>query len=73
MLKEATYEILDSLAATYIPDGTHGTYHVESRKAWTKLMADMLERGYIRFKVAHLVKYAKNWEVVLETRLSLLN
>jgi hypothetical protein len=73
MLKDATYEILDSLAANYIPDGRHRILHTDNRKAWTSLIADMLERGCIRFKIAHLVEYAKNWEVVLESRLSILN
>ena len=73
MLKEATYEILDSLASRYIPEGKHPHLHINSREAWVSMMAGLLERGYIRFKMALLVKYAKNWNVVLQTRFSLLN
>jgi hypothetical protein len=73
MLKEATYEILDNLATTYIPEGRHRLLHVNSREAWIKLMVDLLETRSVNFKMATLVKYARNWSVVLESRLSLLN
>ena len=73
MLKEAVYEILDTLATNYIPKGRHKYLHVDRREAWKKLMEGMLEKGFIHFKMAILVRYAKNWEVVITTRISFLN
>lgn len=73
MTNDTTYEILDTLAVRYIPEGRHKYLHVDSRDAWISLMCSMLERGSIRFKISTLAKCAIYWEDLLVHKLSMLN
>ena len=43
MVDKVTYEILDTLAERYIPEGIHRILHVDSREMWIDLMIALIE------------------------------
>lgn len=67
------YELLNSLAERYIPEGVHKYLHVDSREMWISIMAGLIEKGFIKPKVSVIAKCAINWEVLLTIKLSTLN
>ena len=73
MSKYTTYDVLETLADRYIPAGRHKYLHVDSRAVWIKTMKKVINNSTTRLTVGTLAKYAKNWEAVLVTRLSMLN
>ena len=73
MISPTKYEILDSLAVRYIPEGRHKCLHVNSRELWVDIMTGLIEKGFVKLKMPVLAKCAINWEFMLVTKLSILN
>ena len=73
MTSNVVYEILDSLAERYIPQGKHKILHVNSRELWVDLMVSLVERDLISAKLSTFTKYAANWETILIHKLSIQN
>lgn len=73
MVEQTIYEVLDSLAERYIPEGKHKMLHVDSREAWVNLMTELLETGAIRKRLSILTKCAASWELLLIQKLSIQN
>lgn len=73
MVDKVTYEILDTLAERYIPEGIHKVLHVDSREMWIDLMIALIESKTIPMKVSIIAKCAASWEALLEQKLSIQN
>jgi hypothetical protein len=73
MVDKVTYEILDTLAERYIPEGIHRVLHVDSREMWIDLMITLIESKVIPMKVSIIAKCASSWEVLLAQKLSIQN
>lgn len=73
MSKYTKYDVLETLADKYVPTGKHKYLHVDSRDAWIYTMKKVIDNSTTKLSVGSLAKYAKNWEAVLVTRLSMLN
>ena len=73
MVDKVTYEILDTLAERYIPEGIHKVLHVDSREMWIDLMIALIESNTIPMKVSIIAKCASSWEVLLAQKLSIQN
>lgn len=73
MVKPTTEHTLSLLAERFIPPGTHRYLHVNSRKAWIKLMLEMLETGVLGSSIGVLCKCARNWELLLTRKISTQN
>jgi hypothetical protein len=73
MVEQTIYEVLDTLAERYIPEGKHKMLHVNSRKAWVDLMTELLESGTIKKKLSILTKCATSWELLLTQKFNILN
>jgi hypothetical protein len=73
MVDKVTYEILDTLAERYIPEGIHRVLHVDSREMWIDLMITLIESKTISMKVPIIAKCAASWEALLEQKLSIQN
>lgn len=73
MVDKVTYEILDTLAEKYIPEGIHRVLHVDSREMWIDLMVALIENSIIPIKVSTIAKCATSWEALLEQKLSIQN
>lgn len=73
MTKQVIYDVLDSLAERYIPEGKHKLLHVNSRETWKNLMLNLLESGVIGKKLSILTKCAVGWELLLTQRISIQN
>ena len=73
MASRTSYNLLDSLAVSYIPEGRHKYLHVDSREVWVDIMSGLIKKGFIQPKKPMLAKCAKNWEFMLITKLSILN
>lgn len=73
IINSTKYELLNSLAERYIPEGVHKYLHVDSREMWISIMAGLIEKGFIKPKVSVIAKCAINWEFMLVTKLSILN
>jgi hypothetical protein len=73
MVDKVTYEILDTLAEKYIPEGIHKVLHVDSREMWIDLMIALIESSIIPMKVSTIAKCATSWEALLEQKLSIQN
>jgi len=73
MVDKVTYEILDTLAEKYIPEGIHRVLHVDSREMWVDLMVALIENSIIPMKVSTIAKCATSWEALLEQKLSIQN
>jgi len=73
MVDKVTYEVLDTLAERYIPEGIHRVLHVDSREMWIDLMITLIESKVIPMKVSIIAKCASSWEVLLAQKLSIQN
>jgi hypothetical protein len=73
MIDKVTYEVLDSLAERFIPEGIHRILHVDSREMWRDIMITLIESGAIQMKLSILTKCAVSWEAILVQRLSIQN
>jgi len=73
MVDKVTYEILDTLAERYIPEGIHRVLHVDSREMWIDLMITLIESKVVPMKVSIIAKCASSWEVLLAQKLSIQN
>jgi hypothetical protein len=73
MVDKVTYEVLDTLAERYIPEGIHRVLHVDSREMWIDLMVVLIESKVIPMKVSIIAKCASSWEVLLAQKLSIQN
>jgi len=73
MVDKVTYEILDTLAERYIPEGIHRVLHVDSREMWIDLMITLIESKVIPMKVSIIAKCASSWEALLAQKLSIQN
>lgn len=73
MVSQVLYEVLESLAERYIPEGKHKLLHVESREMWIDIMIGLLEKGMIGKKLSILTRCAVGWEVILTQKISIQN
>jgi len=73
MLQQSLYETLEDLAERYIPEGTHKLLYIDSRRAWTDLMIELIESGKVSKKLSFLAKCAINWEALLIQKISIQN
>ena len=73
MVDKVTYEVLDTLAERYIPEGIHRVLHVDSREMWIDLMITLIESKVIPMKVSIIAKCASSWEVLSAQKLSIQN
>ena len=73
MVDKVTYEILDTLAETYIPEGIHKILHVDSREIWRDLMINLIESRTIKLKLSIITRCAISWEALLVQKLSIQN
>ena len=73
MINKVTYEILDSLAERFIPEGIHELLHVDSREMWRDIMITLIESGLIEKKLSTITKCAISWEAILVQKLSIQN
>lgn len=73
MISKVTYEILDSLAERFIPEGTHELLHVDSREMWRDTMVTLIESGLIDKKLSIITRCAVSWEAILVQKLSIQN
>jgi hypothetical protein len=73
MVDKVTYEILDTLAEKFIPEGIHKILHVDSRELWRDLMVSLLETKAIPRKVSTITNCAISWELLLIQKLSIQN
>jgi len=73
MVEQTIYEVLDTLAERYIPEGKHKMLHVNSREAWVDLMSELIDSGAMRRKLSILTKCAISWELLLVQKLSIQN
>jgi hypothetical protein len=73
MINKVTYEILDTLAEKFIPEGTHKLLYVNSREMWKEVMTALIESDLIEKKLSIITKCAINWETVLVHKLSIQN
>jgi hypothetical protein len=73
MINKVTYEILDTLAEKFIPEGTHKLLYVNSREMWKEVMTALIESNLIEKKLSIITKCAINWETVLVHKLSIQN
>ena len=60
-----TTNIIEPIAKAKIPEGTHKLLHVNSRKAWVKIVKEVVNKNKIKSDKAMLMDLAKNWETVL--------
>jgi hypothetical protein len=73
MINKVTYEVLDTLAEKYIPEGTHKLLYVDNREMWKDIMVTLLESDLIEKKLSIITKCAINWEAILVHKLSIQN
>jgi len=73
MISDTTYDIISTVADTYVPDKKHPLLHVISRNVWIDTVVDMVNRGVLKPRMAVIIKCALNWESLLTTKLSRLN
>ena len=73
IINPTKYELLNSLAERFIPEGVHKYLHVDSRELWVDIMTGLIEKGFVKLKMPVLAKCAINWEFMLVTKLSILN
>jgi hypothetical protein len=73
MINKVTYEVLDTLAEKFIPEGTHKLLYVNSREMWKEVMTALIESDLIEKKLSIITKCAINWEAVLVHKLSIQN
>jgi len=73
MINKVTYEVLDTLAEKFIPEGTHKLLYVNSREMWKEVMTALIESDLIEKKLSIITKCAINWETVLVHKLSIQN
>jgi len=64
---------LDRLAETHIPEGVSNLYHVHCRTAWVEAVYELVEAGHLYPTRENLLFIAKNWQLVLEKKFSMLN
>lgn len=67
-----TYNKLEAVANSVIPEGNHKYLHVNCREAWIKIVKEVLENKTLVKKAKidvknyyAIAKLAANWEVVL--------
>ena len=73
MISNAVYELVDTLAERYVPEGKHSLLHVDSREAWKSLMIGLMEKDLITKRLSILTKCAIHWESLLVHKLSIQN
>ena len=73
MVDKVTYEVLDTLAERYIPEGIHRVLHVDSREMWKDIMIGLLESKAIKMRVSILTRCAISWEALLIQKISIQN
>jgi len=73
MISNVVYEVLDTLAEKYVPQGKHKGLHVDSREMWIDLMIGLIEKDLIRTRLSTLTKCAVHWESLLVHKLSIQN
>lgn len=73
MMNKVTYEVLDSLAERFIPEGIHELLHVDSREMWRDIMITLIESGLIDKKLSIITKCAISWEAILVQKISIQN
>jgi hypothetical protein len=73
MVDKVTYEVLDTLAERFIPEGIHRTLHVDSREMWRDIMISLLESKVIERKMSIITKCAISWEQLLIQKISIQN
>jgi len=73
MISDTTYDIIASVADTYVPNKKHDLLHVVSREAWIDIVVELVNKGAIKPKMAVILKCALNWEALLTLKLSRLN
>jgi hypothetical protein len=73
MINKVTYEVLDTLAEKFIPEGTHKLLYVNSREMWKEVMTALIESDLIEKKLSIITKCAIKWEAVLVHKLSIQN
>ena len=73
MINKVTYEVLDTLAERYIPEGIHTILHVDSREMWRETMITLIESGLVQKKLSTITKCAISWEAILAYKISIQN
>ena len=73
MVDKVTYEVLDTLAERFIPEGIHRTLHVDSREMWRDIMISLLKSKVIERKMSIITKCAMSWESLLIQKISIQN
>jgi len=73
MANRVVSDFLDVLAEEYIPEGRHKLLHINSREAWTTMMKNLLNGGFVTKKYTTLKKCAMNWEALLAQKYSIQN
>lgn len=73
MVDKVTYEVLDTLAERFIPEGIHKTLYVDSREMWRDIMISLLESKVIEKKMSIITKCAISWELLLIQKISIQN
>jgi hypothetical protein len=73
MVDKVTYEVLDTLAERFIPEGIHKTLYVDSREMWRDIMISLLESKVIERKMSIITKCAISWEQLLIQKISIQN
>jgi hypothetical protein len=64
---------LDKIASKSIPEGKHPLLKVDSRKAWVKVVMELVETGKVEPTTNNLKVLSQNWEPLLITKYSALN
>jgi len=73
MISDTTYDIINTVADTYVPDKVHPELHVNSRDMWVDVVVNLVKKGLIKPRMAVILKCALNWETLLTIKLSRLN
>jgi len=67
-------DTLDDIAEAYkIPNKKHEMLHVNSRECWINLVSSVIESEVIKPNKKIIHHLAKNWEIILCNKFSLLN
>ena len=68
-----TLTALDAVAIKSIPEGIHPLLRVDSRKAWVKMVLELIKTDKIYATPKNIKKLSQNWEPLLITHYSTLN
>jgi ribosomal protein L17 len=64
---------LEAIAIKSIPEGNHPLLRVNSRRAWVKMVTELLKTGKIEATTKNIKRLSEKWEPLLITHYSVLN